>query len=58
MELHKKGTRERRKPMSEETAIRIDEGIERVARATEIVSVFGFLSLCVAIILLAFVLSR
>lgn len=37
--------------MTEETAIRIAEGVERVARATEIIAAFGFIAICVAIIL-------
>jgi hypothetical protein len=41
----------RRKTMTEETAIRIAEGVERVARAAEIIAAFGFIAICVAIIL-------
>lgn len=37
--------------MTEETAIRIAEGVERVARAAEIIAAFGFIAICVAIIL-------
>ena len=39
--------------MTEETAIRIAEGIERVARATEFIGAFGFLAICLAIVLWA-----
>ena len=37
--------------MTEEVGIRIAEGIERVARATEFIGVFGFLAICAAVML-------
>ena len=37
--------------MTEEMAIRVAEAIERVARAAEFIGAFGFIAICVAIIL-------
>lgn len=42
--------------MTEEIAIRIAEGVERVARAAEIIGAFGFIAICVAIMI--YVLNR
>lgn len=37
--------------MTEETAIRIAETFERVARAVDFIAVFVFLSICLAIVI-------
>lgn len=37
--------------MTEETAIRIAEAFERVARATDFIATFVFLSICLAIVI-------